>query len=71
MIVFTYRQISFLSKNFQYNFFCTIKQATQHGYFDRVKQLVEEEGVDVRQPDAENVTMLHWASINNRLEIMQ
>lgn len=25
-----------------------------------------EAGADVNQPDAENVSLLHWASINNR-----
>lgn len=45
-------------------------QASQYGYLDRVKQLVEEEGVDVRKPDAENVTLLHWAAINNRQELV-
>lgn len=46
-------------------------QASQYGYFERVRQLIEYEGVDVRRPDAENVTVLHWAAINNRLEIVR
>ncbi|XP_053576343.1 palmitoyltransferase ZDHHC13 isoform X2 [Bombina bombina] len=28
-------------------------------------------GYDVRQPDQENVTLLHWAAINNRLELVK
>ncbi|XP_069479563.1 palmitoyltransferase ZDHHC13 isoform X2 [Ambystoma mexicanum] len=36
----------------------------------RCKELVEA-GYDVRQPDKENVTLLHWASINNRLELVK
>ena len=27
------------------------------------------QGYDVNQRDAENVSLLHWAAINNRLEI--
>ncbi|XP_057317381.1 palmitoyltransferase ZDHHC17-like isoform X2 [Hydractinia symbiolongicarpus] len=48
-----------------------IVKASQYGYFERVRQLIEYEGVDVRQPDTENVTVLHWAAINNRLEIVR
>ena len=43
-------------------------KATQYGYLPRCKQLVEE-GLDVRTPDKDNITLLHWAAINNRLEI--
>ena len=28
-------------------------------------------GIDVNQMDAENVSLLHWASINNRIEIVR
>jgi len=48
-----------------------IVKASQYGYFDRIKQLVEEEKVDIRQPDHENVYVLHWAAINNRIDIVQ
>ncbi|XP_065647593.1 palmitoyltransferase ZDHHC17 isoform X2 [Hydra vulgaris] len=48
-----------------------IKKASQYGNFSRVRELVEIEGVDINQPDSENVYMLHWAAINNRLEIVQ
>ena len=47
-----------------------IVKATQYGAFDRVRQLVEESGYDVLKPDSENVTLLHWAAINNRQEIV-
>ncbi|KAJ0179628.1 hypothetical protein K1T71_005340 [Dendrolimus kikuchii] len=47
-----------------------IVKATQYGAFGRVKELVEA-GWDVNQPDHETVTLLHWAAINNRREIIQ
>lgn len=47
-----------------------IVQATQFGALDRCKELLEA-GYDVRQPDKENVTLLHWAAINNRLELVK
>lgn len=40
------------------------------GALDRCKELLEA-GYDVRQPDKENVTLLHWAAINNRLELVK
>uniref|UniRef100_A0A7N8YPC6 Palmitoyltransferase n=1 Tax=Mastacembelus armatus TaxID=205130 RepID=A0A7N8YPC6_9TELE len=40
------------------------------GILERCKELVEA-GYDVRQPDKENVTLLHWAAINNRSELIQ
>lgn len=46
-----------------------IVKATQYGAFSRVKELVEA-GWDVNQPDHETVTLLHWAAINNRREII-
>lgn len=48
-----------------------IVKAAQYGILQRCQQLVEEEGLDVRVPDAENVTVLHWASINNRTDVMR
>lgn len=47
-----------------------IVKATQNGALERCKQLVEE-GYDVNQRDAENVTLLHWAAINNRKELIR
>ena len=44
-------------------------KATQYGVFERLKELVESNQCDPNKPDAENVYLLHWAAINNRLEI--
>ncbi|NXN91953.1 ZDH13 Palmitoyltransferase, partial [Rhinopomastus cyanomelas] len=49
---------------------CDIVKATQYGIIERCKELVEA-GYDVRQPDKENVTLLHWAAINNRQELVK
>ncbi|XP_075568760.1 palmitoyltransferase ZDHHC13 [Pelecanus crispus] len=49
---------------------CDIVKATQYGMVERCKELVEA-GYDVRQPDKENVTLLHWAAINNRQELVK
>lgn len=46
-----------------------IVKATQYGAINRVRELVEA-GWDVNQPDSETVTLLHWAAINNRRDIM-
>ncbi len=32
---------------------------------------VENRGYEVNQRDAENVTLLHWAAINNRMDIVK
>lgn len=45
-----------------------IVKATQYGILPRCKELVEA-GYDIRTPDGENITLLHWAAINNRLDI--
>lgn len=47
-----------------------IMKATQFGALERCKELIEA-GYDVRQPDKENVTPLHWAAINNRADIVK
>ncbi|PWA29169.1 hypothetical protein CCH79_00006296, partial [Gambusia affinis] len=47
-----------------------IVKATQFGILERCKELVEA-GYDVRQPDKENVSLLHWAAINNRSELVK
>ncbi|KAK2520361.1 palmitoyltransferase ZDHHC13 isoform X2 [Columba livia] len=49
---------------------CDIVTATQYGLSERCRELVEA-GYDVRQPDKENVTLLHWAAINNRQELVK
>ncbi|MBN3305352.1 ZDH13 Palmitoyltransferase, partial [Amia calva] len=42
----------------------------RYGVIERCKELVEA-GYDVRQPDKENVSLLHWAAINNRTELVK
>lgn len=46
-----------------------IVKATQYGAITRVRELVDS-GWDVNQPDSETVTLLHWAAINNRRDII-
>lgn len=48
-----------------------IIKATQYGILERCKELVESGAVNVTKPDNENVYLLHWAAINNRVEIAQ
>ena len=36
----------------------------------RVVELVDA-GYDVNEPDRENVSLLHWAAINNRAEVVK
>uniref|UniRef100_A0A6Q2YGW5 Palmitoyltransferase n=1 Tax=Esox lucius TaxID=8010 RepID=A0A6Q2YGW5_ESOLU len=43
---------------------------SRFGVLERCKELVEA-GYDVRQPDKENVSLLHWAAINNRTEVVK
>uniref|UniRef100_A0A1A9VAQ6 Palmitoyltransferase n=1 Tax=Glossina austeni TaxID=7395 RepID=A0A1A9VAQ6_GLOAU len=47
-----------------------IVKATQYGATARVKELVDA-GWDVNEPDSETVTLLHWAAINNRRDIIR
>lgn len=47
-----------------------IVKATQYGAIGRVRELIEA-GWDVNQPDSETVTLLHWAAINNRKDIIK
>ncbi|XP_058459578.1 palmitoyltransferase Hip14 isoform X1 [Malaya genurostris] len=47
-----------------------IVKATQYGAIGRVKELIEA-GWNVNQPDSETVTLLHWAAINNRKDIIK
>ena len=47
-----------------------IVQAVQYGEMEKLTDFIEN-GADVRTPDAENVTLLHWAAINNRTEIVK
>ncbi len=36
----------------------------------RCRELVEKEGVDITKGDKENITVLHWAAINNRIPVV-
>ncbi|XP_033751574.1 palmitoyltransferase ZDHHC17-like [Pecten maximus] len=47
-----------------------IVRATQYGVIERVQELIEG-GFDVNENDRENVSLLHWAAINNRTEIVK
>jgi len=47
-----------------------IVRAAQYGVLERCIELIDG-GCDVNEPDAENVSVLHWAAINNRLEIVR
>ena len=45
--------------------------ATQYGKMERVRHLFATENVDVNRPDAEGCHLLHWAAINNRVELIK
>lgn len=47
-----------------------IVRATQYGVLERCQELVEG-GFDVNLMDKENVSLLHWAAINNRGDIVR
>ena len=47
-----------------------VVQAVQYGEIQKLQEFVDN-GTDVRKPDDENVTLLHWAAINNRIEIVK
>lgn len=47
-----------------------IVRASQYGVYERCVELIEA-GYNVNQPDAENVSILHWAAINNRTDIVK
>ncbi|XP_033121376.1 palmitoyltransferase ZDHHC17-like [Anneissia japonica] len=47
-----------------------IVKATQYGAYDRVNKLINE-GTDVNVLDNEGCSLLHWAAINNRLDLMR
>lgn len=44
-------------------------EAAQYGVLRRCIELVEEQGASVTQGDDEDITVLHWAAINNRLDV--
>lgn len=47
-----------------------IIKAVQYGAVERVQQLIEA-GYDVNLPDSDTITLLHWAAINNRSDIVR
>lgn len=44
--------------------------AVQFGALERLRELVEA-GADVNEPDQDTITLLHWAAINNRTNIVR
>uniref|UniRef100_A0A8D3CUR8 Palmitoyltransferase n=1 Tax=Scophthalmus maximus TaxID=52904 RepID=A0A8D3CUR8_SCOMX len=55
---------------FYKNVFLSLVIPPRFGILERCKELVDA-GYDVRLPDKENVTLLHWAAINNRAELVK
>lgn len=49
----------------------TIVQAIQYNEIDRAKELIESGQADVNAPDAEGCYLIHWASINNHVELVR
>jgi hypothetical protein len=49
----------------------TIVQAVQYNEIERVKELIESGAVNVNAPDQEQCYLLHWASINNHVELVR
>jgi palmitoyltransferase len=47
-----------------------IVKAVQFGAVERVRELIDG-GYDVNLPDNDTITLLHWAAINNRVEIVK
>lgn len=50
--------------------FIDLVHATQFGRLDECKQILESGAFNVNQRDDENVTLLHWAAINNQTQIV-
>lgn len=48
-----------------------IVRATQYGNYDICRSIIDSGRFNVNQRDGENVTLLHWAAINNRLELVK
>lgn len=48
-----------------------IVKATQEGNLTLIRELVESGKVDPNKPDDENVYLLHWAAINNHVDIAE
>ena len=43
--------------------------AVQYGFYDRLVELTDADPSVPVTPDAEGITLLHWAALNNRLEV--
>lgn len=50
--------------------FSDLVRATQFGRYEECRQYLESNLFDVNQRDNENVTLLHWAAINNKSNIV-
>ena len=48
-----------------------IVQAIQFNELERVKQLIESGQADVNAPDSERCYLLHWAAINNHVDLVR
>uniref|UniRef100_A0A8C3AZE7 Palmitoyltransferase n=1 Tax=Cyclopterus lumpus TaxID=8103 RepID=A0A8C3AZE7_CYCLU len=59
-----------VSRGLVHEFNTSVPLFLRYGIFERCRELVEA-GFDVRQPDKENVTLLHWAAINNRIDLVK
>ena len=49
----------------------TLVQAVQYNEIDRVKEIIESGQADVNTPDNEGCYLLHWAAINNHIELVR
>lgn len=50
--------------------FSDLVRATQFGRYEECQEYIEEYKFDVNQRDSEDVTLLHWAAINNKINIV-
>lgn len=50
--------------------FSDLVRATQFGRYEECRQYLETNLFDVNQRDQEDVTLLHWAAINNQTTIL-
>ncbi len=53
----------------QINHFDLIYSAVQYGFYDRVVELIDSDPKLASTPVNDNITLLHWAAINSRIEI--
>lgn len=51
--------------------FSDLVRATQFGRYEECRQYLDSNQFDVNQRDDENVTLLHWAAINNQAAIVE